>query len=112
MVEDLDLFLWAESVPFQAHSATSIKAAENFKTKAPSVRQLVLDALESFGAAGATDEQLHRAVLLRRPKTKDSTVRARRCEATDDRLVADSGREVVGSSGERMTLWVRTRTDP
>ena len=82
----------------QAHSETSVKAAESMRGKTESIRKMVLKLLE---ARPMTDEQL--VELLELPA---NTVRPRRIELYQAGLVVSTGK-VIAKSGRSATLWAR-----
>lgn len=92
------------SLPFQPGSETSLEAAENARGRAATARARVLEAIRAAGDYGCTDEDL--VDLL---KMNPSTVRPRRIELVDRKLVQSSGRtRTTRSSGGRCraTVWV------
>lgn len=95
-----------ETPPYQKHSGTSIAAAYGCKTKAASLRSIVLEEIAGR-SSGVTDEELFYIIkkLDGWENVKDSTVRARRIELMQAGVVSDSGEQRDGRSGAKMVVW-------
>ena len=88
--------LWDAPPPYQAHSETSIMAAESVRGQAGNLRELVLAALRLMPM---TDEELAEFCHL-----NPNTCRPRRIELVQRGLVMAAG-TTVGRSGRKATVW-------
>lgn len=86
--------------PAQAHSSTSVAAAEAIAPVAATLRRMVLEAIAAAGADGLTDEE-----MLERVGLQPSSGRPRRIELVRAGLVADSGQTRPTKSGRQATVW-------
>lgn len=90
----------SEYIPaFQPHSETSREAAHSIAPRVTDLQRRVLDFIVEH--YGATDEQIIDAIGL-----SPSTVRPRRIELVNLKLIQDSGRYALTRSGRRATLWI------
>lgn len=91
--------------PSQAHSQTSIEAAEAMRPSAGTVREAVMDYLIQHGPA--TDMEIFAALVARRGygHLKEGTSRARRVELVAAGLVADSLVRVPTGTGRSAAVW-------
>jgi hypothetical protein len=89
-----------EAPPAQAHSATSVEAAEKVKGCTGRLRRAVLELLRGL-ADGATDEEMQAALGM-----AQNTQRPRRVELVRQGLVKDSGRTRLTASRRRAVVWV------
>lgn len=89
------------SPPAQAHSPTSIEAAERIAPDALTLRDLVL--AEIIRRGGATDEEIAGELAL-----NPSTSRPRRIELVEAGLVRDSGQTRKTASGRAAVVWIAT----
>lgn len=64
------------------------------------LQEVVLGFIKARGAEGATDEEIHRLLVMR-----PDTARARRCELRDRGLIVASGETRPSSTGRDMTVW-------
>ena len=87
--------------PFQPHSETSREAAEAIKPKRGTLQRRVFAFIESRGVSGATDEEIQLGLEL-----NGSTVRPRRGELAQRRLIVQSGKTRKTKSGRNATVWV------
>lgn len=85
--------------PAQAHSPTSVAAAEAVAPKVGRLRRVVLDCLRGE-PGGLTDEE-----VIDRTGLSPSTARPRRIELQRTGLVKDSGRTRKTRSGRLATVW-------
>lgn len=85
----------------QAHSPTSLAAAEHAEPKSATLRRVVLDYIRSQGRDGATDEQVQNALAM-----NPSTQRPRRVELVEGGFVVDSGGTRKTASGRNAVVWV------
>lgn len=92
---------YGAEAPSQAHSETSIAAAEAIEPARSTLRDLVLAAIQAAGVDGMTDQEIQTRLRL-----DPSTERPRRVELVVRGLVGDSGRTRPTSSGRRATVWV------
>lgn len=86
--------------PYQAHSPTSLAAAEAIRPAADTLRAAVLHFLEERGDDGATDEEMQDALGI-----NPSTQRPRRIELVEAGWVKDSGRTRKTRSGGTAVVW-------
>lgn len=89
-----------DRLPFQAHSATSLAAAENMQSAACRQRTSVLLEFLKAGEKGLTDEECQLNLGL-----AGSSQRPRRCELVSKGLLKDSGRTRRTISGSQATVW-------
>ena len=88
------------SAPHQRHSTTSREAAQSVKQTSGRDRQRILAYLMEH-PEGATDEALGDALGI-----AGNTLRPRRRELQETKLIKDSGRYALTKSGRRATVWV------
>ncbi len=86
-------------IPYQGHSTTSERAAQQIAGGAGSWRLEVLILLQGFGPL--SDEQIQKALNM-----NPSTERPRRIELVKLGLVRDSGLQGKTRSGRACTLWM------
>lgn len=96
--------LYNGTAPCVAGSDTSAAAAEQITTGAGTLRERVRRYLVSWGAHGATDDEIEHALALRH-----QTASARRRELVLLGLVRDSGVRRRTRSGRNATVWQATR---
>lgn len=89
------------SAPAQAHSDTSVAAADAIRPSATVIRSRVLRAIVAAGEAGATDEELQDGLVL-----SGSTQRPRRVELVAQGAVVDSGIRRKTRSGRQAVVWM------
>lgn len=87
-------------VPFQAHSDTSLAAAQSIKPHVRSLREKVLHIFRTHDWRDYTDEEL--ALELDRP---DNTVRPRRIELARAGLIEEWSKRPT-SSGRMAVTWI------
>ena len=92
---------WIEDAPYQKHSDTSHRAAQEIESSLGALRTKVLQAIRSADSFGATDEELQ-AQLHMNP----STERPRRIELVKLGLVRDSQQRRLTRSRRRAVIWV------
>jgi hypothetical protein len=95
--------------PFQRHSQTSQEAAASIAAgnKQATLRQKVHDYLLFRGEAGATDEEMQRALEM-----GPSTQRPRRIELVRMGLARDTGRTRLTASGRKAVVWSAAAAAP
>jgi len=89
-------------IPYQGHSTTSERAAQEIAGRVESLRRAVLDFLQGHGPA--SDETIQEELDM-----NPSTERPRRIELCKLGLVRDSGQQGKTRSGRACTLWVACR---
>lgn len=95
------LAFFAEGLPRQRHSETSVAAAESVAAYVPMLEQKVLSYIHRSN--GCSDEHGALGTGLR-----ENTYRPRRIWLTDNGYVKDSGRKTKGTSGRLATVWEAT----
>lgn len=91
----------AGMAPAQAHSHTSIEAAEAIEASATTLRVRVYNAIVDAGLEGMTDQELQIALGM-----DPSTERPRRVELVERGLVVDGRRTRATRSGRQATVWI------
>ena len=86
-------------IPYQGHSTTSERAAQEIAGSADSLRRMVLTNIQAFGPI--SDEELQIRCGM-----NPSTERPRRIELCKLGLVRKSGLQGKTRSGRACTLWV------
>lgn len=89
--------------PAQAHSETSVSAAEAIRPDANRLRAVVLEAIRGAGRDGMTDEEIQERLNM-----IGNTARPRRRELQLAGLVRDSGNTRAVKSGRKAVVWVAT----
>jgi hypothetical protein len=100
-----DLLSYIATGPHSGSRApeTSAAAAEKFKAKHGSIRQVVHDAGRNFGASGFTDEDL--AFLTKDRSAFERSYRPRRTELANERWFVDTGRR-LDVAGNKCVVWM------
>lgn len=96
-----DLFREAPSVPYQAHSETSRRAAQRIAPVAGTKGAIVLQYLIDCGADGATDEEMQERIPM-----MPNTQRPRRVQLVRDYCIKDSGKVRRTRAGDWAIVWV------
>lgn len=91
----------ALKAPFQHHSETSRAAAKSISSVSGRDRNRVLEYLRQH-TEGATDEQLGDALGM-----QGNTLRPRRRELEQAKLIQDSGRYALTKSLRKATVWIQ-----
>lgn len=86
--------------PAQAHSSTSVAAADAIAPVAATLRRMVLEAIAAAGADGLTDEEGAERVGI-----NGNTYRPRRRELEQANRIYDSGQTRPTKSGRQATVW-------
>ena len=88
-------------IPYQGHSTTSERAAQEIAGSVDSLRRRVLEFLQLNGPS--SDDEIQEALAM-----NPSTERPRRIELVKLGLVRDSGLTGKTRSGRACTLWIAT----
>lgn len=89
------------SPPYQPDSETSREAAEAIIPKVGTLRHQVYTFIESQGTSGATDDEIQLGLGM-----NGNTVRPRRGELAQKRLIVLSGEKRKTKSGRNAVVWV------
>lgn len=87
--------------PAQAHSKTSVSAAEQIEPFTGTQRGRVLEFIRGCGEQGSTDEEVQAALAM-----NPSTQRPRRVELVRMGFIRDSGRVRQTQAGRDAVVWV------
>ena len=87
--------------PSQAHSSTSVAAAEAIAPVAATLRRMVLEAIAAAGADGLTDEEGAERVGI-----NGNTYRPRRRELEQADRIRNTGKTRQTKSGRKAVVWV------
>lgn len=94
-----------DGLPYQAHSATSKAAAENFQPKAAGARRQVYDFIAAH--PGSSDDQIQIGL-----KMKGNTQRPRRVELEAAGLIRQVGTATTATGNEAVTYVVTDKPYP
>ncbi len=99
------LSLFVGDPPAQAHSTTSVEAAQQIAPTTSTLRMQLLAWLKGQGITGATDEEMQQGCGM-----QPNTQRPRRVELVQLGLVVDSGLVRRTVSGRNATVWLARQT--
>lgn len=88
--------------PYQAHSRTSRKSAQEIEFTAETLRARVYRRIVNCGERGATDDEIQMTLRM-----EGSTQRPRRVELQEKGWIKDSGKTRKTRKGREAVVWVK-----